>query len=83
MSSFHLDGYVNKQNCRIWGSEHPHFEVDRSLHPLRVTAWCAMSTQGIIGAIFVDGIATSEQYCDVLANSFIPVIQNDPEFGGF
>ena len=21
--NFHLGGYVNKQNCRIWGSENP------------------------------------------------------------
>lgn len=77
---FHLDGYVNKQNWRIWGSEHPHFAIDRSLHPLRVTVWCAMSTRGIVGAVFVDGTVTSARYCDVLANSFIPAIQGDPEF---
>ena len=23
-AQFHLGGYVNKQNCRIWGTENPH-----------------------------------------------------------
>ena len=77
---FYLDGYVNKQYCLIWGSEHPHFEVDRSLYPLRITVWCAMSTRGVVGAVSVDGTVTSERHCDVMANNFISVIQSDPEF---
>jgi len=34
---FHLDGYVNKQNCRIWGSENPHVVMEKPMHPQRVT----------------------------------------------
>ena len=26
---FHLDGFVNRQNCRIWGSENPHVTVEK------------------------------------------------------
>ena len=33
-SYFHLDGYVNKQNCRIFRSEHSYYEIERSLHSL-------------------------------------------------
>ena len=62
------------------GSEHCHFEVARSLHRLSVTVLCAMSTRGIVGAVFIDGAFTSERYCEVLANTFIPVIQSDSEF---
>ncbi|CAH2106362.1 unnamed protein product [Euphydryas editha] len=29
---FHLSGYVNKQNCRIWVSENPRRIVEKSLH---------------------------------------------------
>ncbi|GFS82535.1 uncharacterized protein NPIL_570211 [Nephila pilipes] len=60
---FHLDGHVNKQNWLIWESEHPHFEINLSLHTLRVTAWCAMSTLGIVGAVFVDGIVNATVTC--------------------
>ena len=30
---FHLGGYMNKQNCRIWGSEHPHVIMEKPMHP--------------------------------------------------
>ena len=36
---FHLGGYVNKQNCHIWGSEHPHVIMEKPMHPQRVTVW--------------------------------------------
>ena len=34
---FHLGGYVNKQNCRIWGSENPKIIIWKPLYPQRVT----------------------------------------------
>ena len=34
---FDLGGYVNKQNCRIWGAENPHALIEKPTHPKRVT----------------------------------------------
>ena len=34
---FDLIGYVNKQNCRIWGTENPHAYIERPTLPKRVT----------------------------------------------
>ena len=34
---FNLDGYVNKQNCRIWGTENPHAYIEKPTHSKRVT----------------------------------------------
>ena len=34
---FHLSGYINKQNCRIWNSENPHVILQKLMHPLRAT----------------------------------------------
>ena len=31
---FDLGGYVNKQNCRIWGIENPHAYIEKPTHPL-------------------------------------------------
>ena len=30
---FDLGGYVNKQNCSIWGSENPHAYIEKPTHP--------------------------------------------------
>ena len=46
---FHLGGSVNRQNCRIWGTEPPNFVTTKSLHSRKCTAWCALSCDGIIG----------------------------------
>ena len=34
---FGLGGYVNKQNCRIWGSENSQVIEEKPLHPEKVT----------------------------------------------
>ncbi|GBM21266.1 hypothetical protein AVEN_149856-1 [Araneus ventricosus] len=39
---FHLDGYVNMQNWRIWGTENLHFAIEKSLYLRRVTVWCTL-----------------------------------------
>ena len=50
---FDLGGYVNKQNCRIWGTENPHVYFEKPAHPKRVTVWCEFCSRRIIGAIFL------------------------------
>ncbi|GFX30203.1 uncharacterized protein TNCV_1963101 [Trichonephila clavipes] len=36
-----LNGYVNKQNCRIWSEDNPQVYVETPLHPEELTVWCA------------------------------------------
>ena len=62
---FDLGGYVNEQNCRIWGTENPHTYTEKPMHPKRVTVWCGFWSRGIIGPLFFE----NEQGEDVTVNS--------------
>ncbi|GFU72212.1 uncharacterized protein TNCV_509751 [Trichonephila clavipes] len=45
---FWLNGYVNKQNWRIWSEANPHVYVETPLHPEKLTVWCALWAGGIL-----------------------------------
>ena len=49
---FWLNGYVNKQNCRIWANEQPGQIQELPLHPEKTTVWCGLWAGGIIGPFF-------------------------------
>ncbi|GFX72642.1 uncharacterized protein TNCV_4062381 [Trichonephila clavipes] len=45
---FWLNGYVNKQNCRIWSEANLQVYVEIPLHPEKLTVWCALWAGGIL-----------------------------------
>ncbi|GFS84546.1 hypothetical protein TNCV_4607061 [Trichonephila clavipes] len=45
---FWVNGYVNKQNCRIWSEANPQVYVETPSHPEKLTVWCALWAGGII-----------------------------------
>ncbi|GFV51306.1 hypothetical protein TNCV_2174911 [Trichonephila clavipes] len=45
---FWLNGYVNKQNCRIWSEANPQVYVETPLVPEKLTVWCALWAGGIL-----------------------------------
>ncbi|VVC43070.1 Hypothetical protein CINCED_3A003523 [Cinara cedri] len=49
---FHTNGFVNKQNCRLWGTENPQQIKQCQMHPERVTVWCGFLSRGVIGPYF-------------------------------
>lgn len=73
---FHLGGYVNKQNCRIWGSENPHVIEEKPMYSQRVTVWCGFWSGGIIGPFFFENEAgatvtvNGERYRAMLSDYF-------------
>jgi len=49
---FSLNGFVNKQNCRIWSETNPKAFFETSMYPEKCTVWCALHAGGIIGPYF-------------------------------
>jgi transposase len=79
---FHLSGFINKQNCRIWAAENPREIVEKPLHAQKVTVWCAMSANGIIGPYFFENDAgnsvtvNGERYRAMITNFLWPALND-------
>ncbi|GFX97167.1 putative DD41D transposase [Trichonephila clavipes] len=79
---FWLNGYVNKQNCRIWSEANPQVYVETPLNPEKLTVWCALWAGGIIGPYFFkndeDHKVTDNgyRYRAMITNFFIPELNN-------
>ncbi|GFT01802.1 tc3a_0 protein [Trichonephila clavipes] len=79
---FWLNGYVNKQNCRIWSKANPQVYVETPLHPEKLTVWCALWAGGIIGPYFFKNdeghnvTVNGDRYRAMITNFFIPELNN-------
>ncbi|GFX39242.1 histone-lysine N-methyltransferase SETMAR [Trichonephila clavipes] len=78
---FWLNGYVNKQNCRIWSEANPQVYVETPLHPEKLTVWCALWASGIIGPSFKNDeghnvTVNGDRYRAMITNFFIPEMNN-------
>ncbi|GFW64147.1 transposable element Tc3 transposase [Trichonephila clavipes] len=79
---FWLNGYVNKQNCRIWSEANPQVYVETPLHPEKLTVWCALWAGGIIGPYFFKNdegrnvTVNGDRYRAMVTNFFIPELNN-------
>ena len=79
---FHLNGFVNKQNCRFWAKENPRAVHQRELYPVMCTVWGKITANEIIGPYFfeVDNgnavTVTGERYRAMLRNFLWPAIEN-------
>ncbi|GFX86803.1 uncharacterized protein TNCV_3750761 [Trichonephila clavipes] len=79
---FWLNGYVNKQNYRIWSEANPQVYVETPLHPEKLTVWCALWAGGIIGPYFFKNdeghnvTVNGDRYRAMMTNFFIPELNN-------
>ena len=73
---FVFGGYVNKQNCLIWGTDYPHAYIEKPTHPKRVTVCCGFWSRGIIGTFFLEteqgkAFTVNGDYYRVMFNEFL------------
>ena len=74
---FHLSGYVNSQNSRLWSSDNPHSLHETLLHDKKVGVWVAISRCRIVGPIFFMNTINSERYCSDILHAFIVQMTSD------
>lgn len=77
---FHLNGYVNKRNFRIWANENQRVIVETPMRPNLVTVKSKFLAGGIIG-IFKNYVANSvtvnREHESAMSNSLILIILKD------
>ena len=64
---FHLSGYVNSQNSRIWASENTNAIREEPLHSEKIGVWYGMSRRRIIGPFFFDATVTTAAYMEIFS----------------
>lgn len=80
-ANFWLNGYVNKQNCRIWADEQPQAIQELPMHPEKLNVWCGLWAGGIIGPFFFKNEANETvttngpRYREMISNFLIPKIE--------
>lgn len=74
-ATFHLSGYVHKENCRIWATEKPTEVYEYHDNTEKVNVWCAMSSDCIIGPYFFETNVNASNYTEMLQNFFWPAVQ--------
>ena len=67
-SHFWLNGYVNKQNRRLWSEDQPEELQKPPMHPEKVTVWCDLWTGAIIGPYLFT-------VREMISNVFLPTMQ--------
>jgi len=72
---FHMDGGVNRHNCRYWAPQNPYWVKEESLHSDRTTVWAAVWQNGVYGPFFFDTTVNKDRYLQMLQEEFWPVVE--------
>lgn len=79
-AKFTLAGHVNRHNCVMWATENPRFTVDHDFHAPGIMVWAAISSEGIVGPVFLDENVNSNVYLDLLQEHVFPLAANGKWF---
>ena len=74
--NFNLGVYVNKQICRIRGTENPHAYIEEPTQPKGMTVWCGFWFRSIIGPFIfknklAEGVAVNGNRYRAMMNEFL------------
>jgi hypothetical protein len=62
-ATFHINGYVNRYNCRIWGSQQTNEFFKYVRDTPEVNVWCGLLHDRVVGPFFFCG---KNHYLDLL-----------------
>jgi len=72
-ATFHINGSVNRYNCRIWGSQQPNEIHEYVRDSPKLNVWCGLFHDQVIGPFFfVEKTITGLVYLDMLELFVLP-----------
>ena len=82
--SFHINGNVNRHNCRYWATENPDCVLQIPLHSPKVVVLAGISQRKIYCSFFFDENVNFNNYLYMLANnSYLSLIRTDQKLSIF
>jgi hypothetical protein len=70
-ATFHINGCVNRHNCRIWGSQQPNEFFQYVRGSPKANVWCGLMYDRVVGPfMFVENTITGGSYLDMLEHCF-------------
>lgn len=74
-ATFCLNGEMNRQNCRYWATENPHWmQESHTQNPQKLNVWAGFTRGHILGPYFFDGSLNGDMYLDFLRFELIPAL---------
>jgi hypothetical protein len=75
---FHVNGYVNSGNTRIWSDENPH-----PIHHIKFRMWCVVSARRIVSPIFDHKTVNSDRHVKKTLEIFEHLTDDERQYGYF
>jgi hypothetical protein len=81
-STFHLNGALNRHNCRYWSDTNPHeFREGNTQYPQKLNVWAGILGDRVVGPFFLNENLTGERYLEMLQDEILPAIAEIVEDG--
>lgn len=75
VTTFCLNGTVNRQNCRYYSMINPHWILgSHTQHLRKLNMWAGIVANRMVGTFFSKRTITEESYSEFLQNDFIPAL---------
>ena len=72
-ANLHLNGEVNKQNCRYYARENPNWMRSiKENNGAKMMVWCGLWKDHVLGPFFFVSTVTGKNYLKMLKDDFIP-----------
>jgi len=76
-ASFFVNGCVTLRNCYFWGEKNPKILFKKTVGKERVTVWCGMTADRLIGPFLLNDTMNADRYLRMLEEDVWPLIRNE------